>query len=81
MNTRLDQPARQRRQRITGVDRNSAILRLHPLPLALGIEDLESCHGLAEEKRHCAKVGVAGAVELADLFVLFGASRGIMHVP
>lgn len=81
MDTRLDQPAREGRQRITGVDRNRAILGLHPFPVPLGIEDLESRYRLAEEEGYGAQVCVPGAVELADLLVLFGAAGGIMHVP
>ena len=49
MNTRLDQATRERRQRITGVDRNGSILGLHPLPVPLRIEDLQSRDRLTEE--------------------------------
>jgi len=35
MDTRFDQATRKRRQRITGVDSDGSILRLHPFPLSL----------------------------------------------
>lgn len=71
MNTRLDKTTRQSRQGITGVNRNGPILRTHPFPLAFGVEYLQSCDGLTEKKSDCAQVRMAGAVQVADFFVLF----------
>lgn len=79
--TTLDQAARQCRQRVTSVDRDCAVLRFHPLPLALRVQDLQRCYRLAEQQRYGTEVRVAGPVQVAYLLVLFGAARCIVHVP
>lgn len=68
-------------ERVTGVDRNGAILRLDPLPLArLVVLDLEGGDGLTEQKRERSKVGMATSPK-AELRVLLGRELGVLHVP
>lgn len=50
VNARLDVTARKRRQGVTSVDGDGTVLRLHPFPVALRIQDLQGCDGLAEEQ-------------------------------
>ena len=80
MNARLDKPTRQRRQGITGVDRDGSILRTHPLPLALRVKNLQSCNGLAEEQSDCSQIGMAGTVQIADSLVLLCTAGCVVHV-
>ena len=80
MNARLDKPTRQRRQGITGVDRDGSILRAHPLPLALRVKNLQSCNGLAEEQSDCSQIGMAGTVQIADSLVLLCTAGCVVHV-
>jgi hypothetical protein len=48
MHTRFNQSACERRQCITRVNCNRPILRPNPLPLPLGIQDLECSNRLSE---------------------------------
>lgn len=76
----LDQPARQRSQRVARVDRDGAVLRLDPLPLARRVLDLQRRYRLSEQQRHRAKVRVPRPVQVADQLVLLGAPRRVVHV-
>lgn len=80
MDTRLDETTRQSSQGITGVNRDGPVLRTHPLPLALGVEDLQRGNRLAEEKSEGSQVCMAGAIQIAYVFVDFLAARCVVHV-
>ena len=80
MNRRLEEVASQSLQRVADVDRDGLVLRLDPLPLLLGVQDLQSSDRLAEEKRDAAQISVAWRVELADLLMNLRRARRIMHV-
>lgn len=49
VNTRLYEPTCKRSKSVTGINRNSAILRTNPFPLTLRVEDLKRSNGLSEE--------------------------------
>ena len=80
MNRRLEEVASQSLQRVADVDRDGLVLRLDPLPLLLGVQDLQSSDRLAEEKRDAAQISVAWRVELADLLMNLRRARRIVHV-
>lgn len=80
---RLDVVARQEAEGVTRVDRQAAVQRLGPLPVArLVVLDLEGRHGLAEQQRDGAQVRVARRPEavgqLADLLLV---EPAVLHVP
>lgn len=81
VNARLNQATREVRQRITGVDCDGPILRTYPLPLPFGVDYLQRSNGLSEKQCHRTQVSVAGRIEVADLLVLFGVARFVVHVP
>lgn len=80
MDTRLDETTRQSSQGITGIDRDSTILRTNPFPLAFGVENLQCGNWLAEEKRDGSQVCMTRAIQIAYVFVDFLATRGVVHV-
>lgn len=79
---RLDVSTSQEAQRITCVDRQTAIERLSPLPTTgLVVADLKSRHGLAEEQGDGAQVGVATRPKaISELLDLLLVEFGILHV-
>lgn len=80
---RLDVVARQEAQRVARVDRQAAVQRLGPLPLARQVVlDLQRGDGLAEQERDGAQVRVArgpqAVGELGDFVVV---EFAVLHVP
>lgn len=81
MDAGFDQPASERRQGVARVDGDGGVLRPDPFPLALRVENLERGNRLTEEERDRAEVSVARRVQIADLLIVLGAARSIVHVP
>lgn len=81
MDARLDQAAGESGKGVAGINSNGAVHRLHPLPLSLGVEDLEGGDGLAEEEGEGAEVSVPGDVQVGDLLVVLEIACCVVHVP
>lgn len=80
VDTRFDQTARESCQGITGIYGNSSILRPHPLPITLGVKNLQSCYRLAEKEGDCAEIGMSGAIQTSDFIVLLSTACCVVHI-
>lgn len=80
MDTRLDQSTRKSSQSIACVDRDSSILRSNPLPIPLGVKNLQGGHWLPEEQCDCSQIRVTGTIQASNFLVFLGAASCIVHV-
>jgi hypothetical protein len=69
---------------VAGVDSQTTVERLDPLPLARKVVfDLQSSDGLPEQKSDCAEIGVPWGVQrfgLEEVFPLLWAVGAVLHV-
>lgn len=79
----LDISACQETQSVAGVDGETAVEGLSPLPFtSLVVSDLQRSNGLSEEESDGAEVGVAARPQaVVELLNLLGCELGVLHVP
>lgn len=81
VNAALEEAIRQELESIGNIHSDAAVVRLNPLPAAIGSADLQSGDGLAEEKGQAPKVGVPFDPNVVKLGIGGRITRVVLHVP
>ena len=80
MHTTLQEPVGPELQRIGDIHRDAARIRLDVLPPPLRRFDLQCGHGLREEQRQTAKIGVSARIQVLVPGVFLSTARAVYHV-